>query len=85
MQNAKPNVKMNANGKYDTKECVGTNGSITVIKDFGLKNPYVGKTQLVNGAIASISFLSKDLTIFFILSSLHLHSNLGVIGGISLG
>ena len=44
---------MNANGKYDTKECVGTNGSITVIKDFGLKNPYVGKTQLVNGAIDS--------------------------------
>lgn len=53
VQNAKPDVKMNANGKYDTKECVGTNGSITVIKDFGLKNPYVGKTQLVNGAIDS--------------------------------
>lgn len=53
VQKSCPNVKIDDNGKFDIKECVGTNGSITVIKDFGLKNPYVGKTQIVNGAIDS--------------------------------
>lgn len=53
VQNANPKVTFDKNGKANISECVGTNGNITVIKDFGLKNPYVGKTQIVNGSIDS--------------------------------
>ena len=30
---------------------VGKNGKITVIKDLGLKDPYIGQTELVSGEI----------------------------------
>lgn len=53
VQNRQPNVSRNENAKFDMSECVGCEGSITVIKDFGMKSPYVGKTQLVNGTIDS--------------------------------
>jgi len=39
-------------GKLDVGGAVGKNGFITVIKDFGLKEPYVGKCRLVSGEIA---------------------------------
>ena len=51
VQNRNPQINKLDNRKYDINEAIGENGSITVIKDFGLKNPYVGKTQLVNGSI----------------------------------
>ncbi len=51
VQNRNPQINKLDNRKYDISEAIGENGSITVIKDFGLKNPYVGKTQLVNGSI----------------------------------
>ena len=53
VENRNPKVSKSANGTYDVSECIGKEGSITVIKDFGLKNPYVGKTQIVNGSIDS--------------------------------
>ncbi|MDE6967367.1 MAG: Hsp33 family molecular chaperone HslO [Clostridia bacterium] len=53
VQERNPEVTRLADGKYNISECVGSNGSITVIKDFGLKNPYIGRTQLVNGNIDS--------------------------------
>lgn len=53
VQNRNPEIVCADNGSYDTSSYIGKNGSITVIKDFGLKNPYVGKTQLVNGDIDS--------------------------------
>lgn len=53
VQNRKPQIAKLENGNYDISDAIGKNGSITVIKDFGLKNPYVGKTQLVNGSIDS--------------------------------
>jgi len=37
------------NGKQNLFEGIGSNGFITVIKDLGLKEPYVGKTELVRG------------------------------------
>ena len=37
------------NGKQNLFEGVGSDGFITVIKDLGLKEPYVGKTELVRG------------------------------------
>lgn len=53
IQERNPIVSMNKDGKYDVSECIGKKGSITVIKDFGLKNPYVGKTEIVDGKIDS--------------------------------
>ena len=37
------------NGRQDLFKGVGNEGFITVIKDLGLKEPYVGKTELVRG------------------------------------
>ena len=37
------------NGKQDLFKGVGSDGFITVIKDLGLKDPYVGRTELVRG------------------------------------
>ena len=37
------------NGKQNLFEGIGSDGFITVIKDLGLKDPYVGKTELVRG------------------------------------
>ena len=37
------------NGKQNLFEGIGSEGFITVIKDLGLKEPYVGKTELVRG------------------------------------
>ena len=59
---AKANVKAmlppNALGKLDVGGAVGT-GILSVIKDMGLKEPYVGQTQLQTGEIA------EDLTYYF--------------------
>lgn len=48
----------NANGKLDVGGAVGK-GMLYVIKDLGLKEPYVGQTRLVSGEIA------EDLTYYF--------------------
>ena len=39
-------------GKLDVGAAVGTAGSLTVIKDLGMKDPYVGSVALVSGEIA---------------------------------
>lgn len=41
-----------ADGTLDVGQAVGS-GSITVIKDIGLKQPYVGTSKLISGEIAS--------------------------------
>ena len=48
----------NAIGKLDVGGAVG-NGILSVIKDMGLREPYVGQTQLQTGEIA------EDLTYYF--------------------
>ena len=40
------------NGKLDVGEAVGHNGYINIIKDIGLKEPYIGMVPLVSGEIA---------------------------------
>ncbi len=39
-------------GKIDVRAGVGTEGEIIVVKDLGLKEPYIGRTELVSGEIA---------------------------------
>ncbi len=51
----------NAVGKLDVGGAVG-NGYLRVIKDMGLKEPYVGQTELQTGEIA------EDLTYYFAVS-----------------
>lgn len=49
-----PNVDLplKDNGHLDVGGAVGKEGFITVIKDFGLKEPYMGRCKLVSGEIA---------------------------------
>lgn len=49
------------NGKLDVGGSLGI-GTLTVIKDLGLKNPYIGKIDFVSGEIAD------DLTAYFFIS-----------------
>ena len=51
----------NAAGKLNVGGAIG-NGVLSVIKDMGLKDPYVGQTDLVSGEIA------EDLTYYFAVS-----------------
>lgn len=41
-----------ADGKLDVGSAVGTDGMLSVIRDFGEKEPYTGATALVSGEIA---------------------------------
>lgn len=56
-----PNVELplNAKGKLDVAGAVGTNGFLTVMKDLGLKEPYIGQTPIVTGEIA------EDITSYY--------------------
>lgn len=51
MQNPKVNIPGNEKGKIDVRGAVGTNGSLTVIKDLGLKEPFSGQVPLVSGEL----------------------------------
>ena len=46
-------------GKLDVGATVGTDGTITVIRDLQMKEPYIGSTPLVSGEIAD------DVTAYF--------------------
>ena len=46
-------------GKLDVGATVGTDGTITVIRDLQMKEPYVGSTQLISGEIGD------DVTAYF--------------------
>lgn len=45
-------LPLNEIGKLDVGGAVGKNGTLSVIKDLGLKEPYIGQVPIVNGEIA---------------------------------
>jgi len=59
MNNPTVELSLNSKGKLDVGGAVGKDGFITVVKDFGFGNPYVGQSPLVSGEIA------EDLTSYF--------------------
>ena len=52
-------LPLNAAGKLDVGGAVGRSGTLTVVKDLHLKEPYSGSTALVSGEIA------EDVTQYF--------------------
>lgn len=53
------NLPANGKGKLDVGGAIGTDGEMIVIRDFGMKEPYVGRNALVSGEIA------EDLVHFY--------------------
>ncbi len=52
-------LPLKENGHLDVGSAVGKNGYLSVIRDFGLREPYVGQVELVSGEIA------EDLTYYY--------------------
>ena len=52
VENPQVDLPLRKDGKLDVGGAVGTNGDIVVIEDLGLKEPYIGRSQLVSGEIA---------------------------------
>ena len=58
-QNNVVEIPLNAKGKLDVGGAVGRTGYLYVIKDIGLKDPFVGATEIVSGEIA------EDITNYY--------------------
>lgn len=52
-------IPLNKKGKLDVAGAVGTDGFLTVIKDLGMKEPYVGQSPIMTGEIA------EDVTAYY--------------------
>lgn len=52
-------LPLNEKGKLDVSGAVGTDGELTVIKDLGMKEPYIGQIPILTGEIA------EDITSYF--------------------
>lgn len=55
-------IPLNKYGKLDVAGAVGKDGRISVVKDLGLKEPYVGQVPIVSGEIA------EDIANYFAVS-----------------
>ncbi|MBQ3044937.1 MAG: Hsp33 family molecular chaperone HslO [Clostridia bacterium] len=52
-------IPLNAKGKLDVAGAVGTDGTLTVMKDLGMNEPYIGQVPIISGEIA------EDITSYF--------------------
>lgn len=59
VQNPTVDIPLNKEGKLDVSGAVGKSGFLNIIKDLGLKEPYIGMVPLVSGEIA------QDFTNYF--------------------
>lgn len=59
VQNGEVELMEKVPGKLDVGQAVGVDGTLTVIKDIGLKEPYVGSIGMLSGEIAD------DITAYF--------------------
>ena len=59
VQNPIVEIPLNSKGKLDVRGAVGTDGQLYVIKDIGMKEPYIGQTPIISGEIA------EDMTNYF--------------------
>lgn len=55
-------LPLNEKGKLDVSGAVGKNGTLTVMKDLGLKEPYIGQVPIATGEIA------EDITSYYAVS-----------------
>lgn len=62
VQNPVVEIPLNQYGKLDVKGAVGSDGFLSVVKDLGLKEPYVGQVPIVSGEIA------EDITSYYAVS-----------------
>ncbi|MCD7740792.1 MAG: Hsp33 family molecular chaperone HslO [Ruminococcus sp.] len=62
VQNPIIELPLNAQGKLDVGGAVGRDGTLTVIKDLGLKEPYSGQIPIMSGEIA------EDITQYYAVS-----------------
>lgn len=59
VQNPRVEVPLKENGKIDVSGAVGKTGFLNIIKDIGLKTPYIGTVPITSGEIA------EDFTNYF--------------------
>ncbi|WP_188207344.1 Hsp33 family molecular chaperone HslO [Alkalibacillus aidingensis] len=62
VKNPHVDFESNSQGKLDVRRAVGTNGTISIVKDLGLKNNFTGQVPIVSGEI------SEDFTYYFVTS-----------------
>lgn len=62
VENPVVEIPLNGLGKLDVAGAVGRNGSLSVVKDLGLKDPYIGQVPIVSGEIA------EDITHYYAVS-----------------
>lgn len=53
-------LALKENGKLDVSAAVGSDGMLTISRDLGLKEPYIGSTKLISGEIA------EDFAYYFV-------------------
>lgn len=69
--NPQTHFDLNQHGKLDVARAVGTNGTLSVVKDLGLRDHFSGQTELVSGE------LGEDFT-YYLVSSEQVPSAVGV-------
>ncbi len=59
VQNPIVEIPLNSKGKLDVSGAIGKDGMLYVLKDIGLKEPYIGQTPIISGEVA------EDITNYF--------------------